>query len=297
MNRKLGIITLSSSMFIFGTIGLVRRFIPDSFSSGFLSLCRGALGFIILLSVLLFSKKKIEIKKYGLNNLFVILAGAMLGMNWMFLFEAYNYTTVANATLGYYMAPVFVMILSPFVFGEKLTIKKTICIAVAVFGMVLVSGILINRPSESGNLKGILFSLIAAMFYTGIVIFNKKSTSVPVMQKTAIELFVSFAVMLVYVSLSGSFPSEGGSVLIWLMVLVAGVIHTGLAYLLYFSSMPHLSSQSIALLSYIDPATAILISWIILRDDTSAGEIIGAVLIIFATLISEIPFGKRKERP
>ena len=72
------------------------------------------------------------------------------------------------------------------------------------------------------------------------------------------------------------------------MLLVVGIIHTGIAYVLYFGSVQKMPSQTVAVLSYIDPVGAILLAWLILGEGMSLAEIIGAILILGAALVSEI---------
>ena len=65
-------------------------------------------------------------KSSARTKLLLILSGALIGFNWILLFEAYNYTTVATATLCYYMQPTIVILLSPLFFRERLTAKKLV---------------------------------------------------------------------------------------------------------------------------------------------------------------------------
>ena len=113
MKKQKALIQLILAMSIFGTLGLLRRCLP--LPSGLLALCRGALGSLFLLAVQLIRKKKPAWAEIRENRVRLLASGAALGIDWILLFEAYRYTTVATATLCYYMAPVLVILISPLV--------------------------------------------------------------------------------------------------------------------------------------------------------------------------------------
>ncbi|MBR0374162.1 MAG: EamA family transporter [Mogibacterium sp.] len=247
----------------------------------------------------------------GLENLLAVMpsaaktawlavAGAAIGVNWILLFEAYNYTTVPTATLCYYMQPTIVLLLSPLIFRERLTARKAICAAVAIVGMVLVSGILDGgagaATNAADNTRGILYGLGAAVFYSIVVIMNKKIGSVDAYYKTVIQLFSAALVMIPYLLVTRDFgrgPIQASTVV---LLLVVGLVHTGFAYVLYFGSMDGLRAQTIALFSYIDPVAALLLAAVVLHEALSVAGIIGAVMILGAAVVSELELpGKAAE--
>ena len=274
-----------SSMLIFGTIGIFRRYIP--LPSAFLAFSRGILGGLFLLAFLKLKRRKPEEKLPVQTVLGLAVSGAVMGLNWILLFEAYNYTTVAVATLCYYMQPTIVVLLSPVIFRERLTLRKGACAAVAVVGMVLVSGV-IGGGSQAGDPRGILFGLGAAVCYATVVIMNKKITGVEAFQKTKIQLLSAGIVMIPYLLLTGGFSVEGVSTMTVILLLTVGIVHTGIAYVLYFGSFDGLKAQSAAILSYIDPVAALFFSALFLREPLSSSGIVGAVMIIGSAAVSEI---------
>ena len=285
-NDRRSVIMFISSMLIFGTIGIFRRFIP--LSSAFLAFARGILGGLFLF-VFVRLKKNYTGEKLQPHDLRMLaLTGALIGINWMLLVEAYNHTTVAIATLCYYMQPTIVVLLSPIIFKEKLTAKKALCAAAAIVGMILVSGVIGDRSSQSGNLRGVLLGLGAAAFYAAVVIMNKQLRGIDAYQKTTVQLLSAGIIMIPYLLLTNSFGSGGFSLPAVILLLIVGIVHTGIAYVLYFGSMDGMRVQSIALLSYIDPVSALLLSALFLREPLSALSILGAVLIIGSAIISEM---------
>ena len=271
------------SMLIFGTIGLFRRAIP--YPSSVVALVRSVIGALFLLLVRAVKREPIDRAAVKQNLPKLLLLGAMLGTNWIFLFEAYNHTSVAAATMCYYMAPVFIILLSVPVFGEKLTPRKGICAAVAVFGMVLVSDVL---TSGLHGAKGLLFGLIAAVLYALIVIVNRTLKDISAEDRTIMQFVASSLVMLPYVLLTENLSALEPTPKVLLLLVIVGVVHTGIAYVLYFDSIAHVSAQTAALLSYIDPIVAVLLSLTVLREPMSPTALLGAVLVIGAMIASEI---------
>lgn len=275
-----------SAMLIYGTIGIFREFIP--LSSGLLAFSRGLIGGVFLLIWVLLRGKSLKLHISGKRFVLLCFTGVAMGANWILLFEAYNYTTVPVATLCYYMQPTFLMLLSPLLFKEKLTLKKSLCAVISLLGMVLVSGVLEGAKMDRGNAIGILCGLSAAVLYTTVVILNKKNPVENAEGKTVVQLFSSTIVMIPYLLLT---ENPGAYTFSWVtlaLVLVVGIIHTGIAYAMYFGSLQHLPAQTTAVLSYIDPVVAVLLAWPLLGQKMSFTEILGAILILGAALISEI---------
>ena len=275
------------AMFIFGSIGIFRRYIP--LPSGMIAMCRGFIGAIFLLGAMMVLGKTFSAKAIRANLLVLCISGGLIGFNWIFLFEAYNYTTVATATLCYYMAPVFVILMSPLVLKEHLTWKKLVCALVALAGMVLVSGVLDVGISGLSEIKGILFGLAAGLLYGIIMLLNKKLKDIERYDKTLVQLSMAALVLVPYVMIV---EWEAVSAVIWtplivVMTLVVGIVHTGFAYTIYFGAMGGLKAQTIALYSYLDPIIAVILSAVLLSESMSITGWIGAVLIIGATMVAE----------
>lgn len=272
------------AMLIFGTIGIFVRYIP--LPSSVIAVGRGVIGTAFLF---LFIKGKgipISWPDIRQNLLLLCLSGAALCGNWTFLFEAYRYTSIATATLCYYMAPIIVILVSPIFLKEKLTARKILCVLTALAGMVLVSGI--GQEGGSANMTGVFFGLCAACCYACIVIFNKKIKPMAAYDKTIVQLGLGALLLMPYVLLTENVTALDASPFSLAMFLVVGVVHTGFAYVFYFGSMQSLKAQTIALFSYLDPIFAILLSAVVLGEPLGMTSIIGAVLVLGSTLVSEL---------
>lgn len=281
MNGKVKILT---SMAIFGTVGIFVRFIP--MASAAIAFCRGVLGCIFLLLLMAATGKKISVGDIKKNLWVLAISGAAIGINWILLFEAYRHTTVAIATICYYLAPAFVTLGSPLV-GEKLTAKKLGCIGVAMVGMVFVSGVL--QGSQNGSPLGVLLGVGAAVFYASVILLNKKLSPIGAYDKTLCQLGAASIVVAPYILLSGAISFAEMSALGWVMLAVVGIVHTGIAYALYFGGIRDVNAQTAAILSYLDPVLSIILSALILREQLDVFSILGAVLILGSALYSELP--------
>lgn len=284
-NDTRSLLIFIGSMLIFGTVGIFRRYIP--LPSALLSCCRGAIGALFLLLLAAFRPRR-QRGKLGVKKAAALaLVGGLIGINWLLLFEAYNYTTVATATLCYYMQPTIVVLLSPLVFREKLTAKKVICVLLSLVGMVFVSGAAEGGIPSLSELRGVLCGLGAAMLYAAVVIANKKLSGIDTYQKTTIQLFAAAVIMVPYLLAAEDLSAVRFEPRSVIMLLIVGLVHTGITYALYFASMEHLRSQSIALISYLDPIAALLLSALLLHETLTVWGIVGAVLILGAAFVSE----------
>ncbi len=273
------------SMFIYGTIGIFVNYIP--LPSATVSMFRGVIGAPFLLIILLLKKSKISWNAIKENLIRLCLLGTMLGFNWIFLFESYRYTSVATATLCYYLAPIFIVAMSPFVFKEKMTLKKVACIIVALIGMVFVSGVAENGIPPITEIKGIILGIGAAVLYAGIVINNKKLHNISAYDRTIAQLVISAIVLLPYNLLNGNMNNISFTPTTLILLAIVGIVHTGISYFLYFGSMDKLEAQTLAILSYIDPVVAIILSILVLKEPMSVFDIVGGVLILGSAMISE----------
>ncbi|MFR1762124.1 DMT family transporter [Frisingicoccus sp.] len=279
--------SLIFSMLVFGTIGIFVRYIP--LPSSVIALTRGVIGTVFLIVVTLKRGPGISWKAIRRNLLNLCLSGAFIGINWILLFESYRFTTVATATLCYYMAPVFVTISAPFLFKERLTKKKMLCIAGALVGMIFVSGIWNTGISGTGELRGVLYGIGAAVFYASVILLNKKIRDISAYDKTMMQLAAASIVLLPYTVLTEKVSVLSLTPVAVILLAVVGILHTGISYTLYFGSMKELEAQTIAIFSYIDPIVAILLSALFLKEPLGIGGIAGAIMVLGAALISELP--------
>lgn len=280
------------AMLIFGTLGIFIFNID--LPSSVIAMLRAVIGTVSIGVFMLATKQKLDFKVIKKNALCLLISGVALGFNWILLFEAYRYTTIAVATLCYYMAPVFVIMLSPLVLKEKLTPTMAVCSAVAIIGAVLISGATLG---EGQSIKGIIFGLIAAVLYCGIILTNKFIKNQSSTETTFLQLAISAVIMILYVSFTEKVSAADFDTKTIILVLVVGIIHTGFAYVLYFGSVQRIPAQTAAVFSYIDPVSSIILSAVLLSQQMTLLQTAGTVLILGATLFNELyPTLKAKSR-
>ncbi len=278
-------VMLIISMAVFGTIGLFVKNI--NLPSGEIALYRAVLASVLIGLFLLFKGEKVSVKDMKKELLLLLLSGAAMGFNWIFLFEAYKYTTVSVATLSYYFAPVIVTAACPLLFKEKMNLRKWICFLGATAGIVLIT--LIGEHSENTeHIKGIALGLGAAVLYATVILLNKYIKNVGGIERTFFQFIAAIIVLLPYVLFTEGFNLTTLSLKGWGYLLTIGLIHTGITYCLYFSSLKFISGQKAAILSYIDPLVAVLCSAFILGEEMMPMQIIGGIMILGFTLYNEI---------
>lgn len=279
-------IRLVASEVIFGTLGLFVRLIPLTPTA--LAASRGILGALVLLVYLRLSGKTLQLPR-KVRTLAVLLAsGVCLTLNWALLFKAYGLTTLATAELAYEMAPVMVMAVSPFVLDEHLTTTRKVCLCLALAGIVAVSGVLEPGATVGVTLQGVAFGLGAACFYAAVMVLNQLLGDVDPLTKTTVQLGVAGLALLPQVLLAGDAGWQALGFQAWVMLAIVCVVHTGVAFILWFSSLHNLSAQKVAIFNYIDPAVALLVSALVFGEHMTPLAMVGAVLILGSTLVSEL---------
>lgn len=282
MNPRLMLI---ASMTIFGTLGIFVRNIPVS--SGELALYRAVLAALLIAVFLLLTKQRIPFANIKKEVPLLLASGVAMGINWILLFEAYKYTTVSVATLSYYFAPVIVTVVCPVLFKEKLTGKQIVCFIMSTLGLVLITGI--GDIGSGNDFVGILFGLGAAVFYATVILLNKFIKNVEGIHRTFLQFLSAIVILVPYVIMPSGVTLGNLNGIGWVNLLIVGLIHTGVTYCMYFSSLKELPGQKAAILSYIDPLVAVMISVTILGESMTLWQMIGGILILGFTLWNELP--------
>lgn len=291
MSPKLMIII---SMTVFGTLGLFVRNI--TVSPGEIALYRAILATLMLFAFLALTKQKIPFREIKREIPLLLVSGAAMGFNWILLFEAYKYTTVSVATLSYYFAPVIVTVACPIIFKEKMTAKQWICFVMSTLGIVLITGIG-DVGLGSNHLLGITFGLGAACLYATVILLNKFIKKVEGLHRTLLQFIAAIIVLVPYVGFTSGVNLSSLNRIGWISLLIVGFVHTGVTYCLYFYSLKELPGQKAAILSYIDPLVAVLVSVLILNEGITPLQLIGGILILGFTMWNEIsPKPKNKEK-
>ncbi|MDR7870487.1 MAG: DMT family transporter [Tissierellaceae bacterium] len=273
------------AMLIWGTIGLFVRGIQlDSISIAFF---RAAIGSIFLLLISFIIKDKIDKEVLKKNLILLILSGIVLSINWTALFQAMKYTTIPIAILSYHTAPIFITVFSAIFLKEKITKKNIMFLSLAIVGVLLVLDSGGDIGTAINHTKGIMYGILGAVSYGIAIILNKLIKDLSGFQRTLIQLSLVSIILLPIVIGQGNVNLGQWDLKQWILVLIIGIIHTGLAYLLYFPSIKDVKGSTIAILTYLDPIIAILTSFVFLKESMTPIQALGGALIFAAAYFGD----------
>lgn len=271
----------------YGSIGLVLAFVP--FSTEVVVLCRAMVGAATILLLITALKHRVDLAAIKSHLPVMIGSSLCLAFNWLCLFAAYRLTTVAVASVLNYLAPILLVVAAPFLFHERITAKKAVCVGVAFVGVALVSGVF-GGLAEGTDPLGIVLAIAAAFCFAGIVTFNKHLVGVDPLDKTLVQLFLAGLWLIPFAIVVGPAPEVPVAVdpAIGLgALLFVGVVLTGLVYVWYFDAIATLPVQTVAVLGYLEPVVSVLTSALILGEPLTPAGLVGSILVIGAALAGE----------
>lgn len=289
MNDNRSKLMLLFTCVVFGTLGTITRYIE--LPSSMLCFARAALGVVTIIAYFMLTRKPVDFKAIRSNLPKLALLGGIMSANWICQFEAFKHTTIAISTVCYYTQPIFLIIGAAIFFRERLSAKKVICIIVAFAGMVLVSGVLQGgiRPEE---LVGVAFAIVGAIGYAAVILLNKTLSGISPFDTTMTQLFFAAVLVVPYVLMTEDVSAVAVSTTGLICILIVGVLHTGICYVIYFASVQKLNAQTVGIISYVDPVLAVLLSAFFLKEPITIAVIAGAVMILGATAVSELTGNK-----
>ena len=138
-----------------------------------------------------------------------------------------------------------------------------------------------------------MFGLAAAVLYASVVMINKKTDGIEAEDRTIVQLGIAAVVLLPYTVFAENFDFSGINMETAGLLALVGIVHTGIAYALYFGSLKNIKAQTAALFSYIDPVSAIILSAVILNQKMDIFGIVGAIMVLGFTLLNELVFSKK----
>lgn len=279
---RINLILYIISLIIMGSNGIVASFIH--LSSLEIILMRTIIGSAVMITVSILHKENFSCLHDRHDALFLLLSGLTLGGGWIFLFEAYRSIGVSISTLLYYLGPIIAMLVSPIFFEEKLTKVKVIGAIIVFFGIILLNG---NISGDMTKAYGIFCGFMAGVFYAVTVLFNKKVRYASGMENTTCQLVASFFLVFIFLMCrEGIHIKISGTE--WIPVLWIGLLNTGLSCFFYYSTITKLPMSTVAILSYLDPVSAVILSAIILKESLNFVQVIGVILVIAGAAFSQL---------
>ena len=294
MNERTSVPLMILAMAIFGTIGVMTHYIE--MPAAMIVLIRGTVGTLSLLLIVLFTRYRLDKESISANIFVLIASGISLGLNWVFLFEAYKTTEISTATLCNYLTPAFVLLVSPLFLGERFTALKAAVVAVALFGLAMVSGIMENGISDPSEFIGIGEGVLAAVFYTAMIILNKFLRGIGSYERTIVQLGVAAVVVLIYSLFTVDFGSISYDTTSVVLAVIMGVVQTGIAFTLYFGTLRYMDAGNAAIFGYVEPVVSLFLSAGILGEILGPVGWVGAAMILGSTLVYQISMKRSSAR-
>lgn len=271
-----------TALLLFGSNGIVASCI--ALNSYEIVLLRTMIGSLLLITLFFITKCKLTFFKYKRQFAFITISGIAMGVSWIFLYEAYKQIGVSLASLAYYCGPVIVMLISPLLFKERLTVGKVISFIVVFIGIFFVNGQVIG---EKRNVWGLFCGFMSAVMYSFMVICNKKAKNITGLENSMLQLTISFLTAAVFVGIKEGYAIHIESSDI-LPILILGLLNTGTGCYFYFSSIGKLPVQTVAICGYLEPLSAVVFSAILLHETMLPIQILGAVFILGGAFAGEL---------
>ncbi|NYB75021.1 EamA family transporter [Sedimentibacter hydroxybenzoicus DSM 7310] len=279
-----------SALLMFGSNGIVASYILlSSYEIVFL---RTLIGSMFLILIFLFSKTERMFWKNKSHSMYLIISGIAMGASWIFLYEAYSQIGVSIATLSYYCGPVIIMILSPVLFKERLANTKLLGFFAVIIGMFFVNYQALSQGIISW---GLILSILSAIMYAIMVVFNKKAVSITGLENSMYQLVTSFFAVAIFVGIKQGFSIDIVHTNLP-AILLLGVVNTGIGCYFYFSSIDDLPVQTVSICGYLEPLSALIFSAAILGEKLGALQIAGAILILGGAAFGELAVSDRSLR-
>lgn len=213
------------------------------------------------------------------NRFLALCSGVALATNWLFFFQAVQFTSVSHAVLSYYVAPILVAMASPLLLRERLEGRTLVAMALACAGIF----VMLYQPGHAlqpRDLAGIGYGLLAACFYATVTITGRRLSGVPPIYLVFVQCSVATLILLPVVLITkgaGALAAPPGSLL---LLAVVGVVHTALALFLYFWGLQRVKVQHVGVLAYLDPVSAVLFALLFLGEVPAATSLMGGALVL-----------------
>ena len=218
----------------------------------------------------------------------LLCSGAILALHWVTFFISVKVGGIAIATLGFASFPAFITLIEWGLLREKVTRAEWARLWLVSLGLLLIT------PSfELSNLgtEGLLWGLLSGASFGVLAVLNRRYLSeVNAFAVAGLQNAVVFLVMSPWVL--GSLGQI--SLTNWLWVAVLGVLCTGLAHLLFVSSLRHLPARSAGLVVALEPIYAIAFAWWFFSQEPSLRTLAGAAVIILTILSASLALRKAR---
>lgn len=272
-------ITVTLAIFLWSSLGVVIRL--SGMPVTVLMFYAAVISALTTGSMLLLKRDLIRgISLRSVAPLFVLAPVSLI--NTFTFFYAYKNTTIANAVLTHYTAPVIVAFLAPLILKERFTLRTIIAALIASAGLWIMLGV---SPEEfyhsllngSKNSLGIISGLFSGLAYAMVIILIRRLA--PQYHPVVMTFFQNTLIVIMLLPFSGTSADLVRG--LWAF-LIMGIIHSTIAPILYFYGMKTVTATKGGLLGYLEPVFSIILGVIFLDELVGIKTFIGGALVLFS---------------
>jgi len=280
--KSSGYFFVAAAAIIWGSNGVIVNSV--SYDAQTIAFFRVLFASLTLLPVVLLTRKPevISVARSRGSWKVMLSLGSLLALGWTLLFQSMKLIAIANAVLLNYTAPIFATLLVPLFLKEKLEKSTLLALAISVAGILLISFQQGLRISADQNQMGIVLGLLAGLAYAGFIILSKKALSSFSSQAVAFYSYSVASVFLLPFVIGKDFSPDLTSLA---LLLVIGIVNTGFAVTLYLKGLSMIKAQKAVVLTYLEPASAVVFGFLFLAQTPTPLMIVGGALILIAGYI------------
>jgi drug/metabolite transporter (DMT)-like permease len=281
---------IAAAAILWGTIGPFVRILTESgFSSNAIVFIRLSFGFVVLsLYLLRQSPKLLKINVKGLMACAMVGLITQTGFNLAYV-RAINLIGVSLSAVLLYLAPLFLLLWSVWIFKEKPNVNQVIGVGICIIGAALaVTGG--NLSAVTLSLEGILMGILSAVFYSLMTVFSRLLLkSIPAMTLIVYSFFFGALFTLPTMRLTDLSPITQSPINLLLCVAM-GLVPAALAYILYFKGMERQPDLAVVgVLSTLELIFSLFFAVLLFSESITRWNTAGVILIIISIAISQLP--------
>lgn len=264
-----------------GTIGAISVYAGVSAET--VTFYRLFIGAVLMGGFLLFTGQKDKLLTWP--GIKVLLTGAFLAGFVVFYVMAMNHTSMANAVMLLYLAPVTASVIAHFFMGERLSAASAALIGVALFGFAMMMEFNFNLSGQKAEALGLFYALCAMLCYAAFILTNRLiHERVHVLTRSGYQMLAGALCMLPFM-LQQSESIDGAQ---WGWLISAGIFPGFLAIMFAVIALRALPAATYGTLAYLEPITVVALAWVLFGQSLSILQMAGSALIIMSGVFQAV---------